>query len=185
MGETSEGRHLYHYAKEYAQRSGDCEYLGAIQLFIAEEQRHARNLARFLKLNQIPTLETTFLDRIFRRLRHMFGGLEISIAVLITGEIIAKVYYAVLKEASNSIVLRTLCDRILGDEEQHVEFQAQQLGKLRAHRGRLLGWLTMTMQRCLYWGTCILVWEFHKQAIRKGGLNFARFWQECWDEFDR
>src|SRR5688500_17864351 len=83
-GENSEGKHLVRYAQEYAERTGDREYVLAVRLFIAEEQRHARDLARFLTLNEIPLVQITFTDRVFRKLRHLFGGLEISIAVLIT-----------------------------------------------------------------------------------------------------
>jgi rubrerythrin len=183
-GESSEGRHLYRYAEKYAYKSGDHEYLAAIKLFIAEEQRHARDLARFLRQNSIPTIKTTFADRVFRKLRHLFASLEVSIAVLITAEIIAKVYYAALKEATNSTVLRTLCDQILHDEVKHVEFQAEQLGKLRCRRNRVFQWITMAMQRFLYWGTCIVVWHFHKKAFCKSGFNFRRFWRSCWDEFN-
>lgn len=127
------------------------------KLDAGEEQRHARDLARFLRQNSIPTIKTTFADRVFRNLRHLFASLQISIAVLITAEIIAKVYYAALKEATNSTVLRTLCDQILQDEVKHVEFQAEQLGKLRCYRNRFFQWITMAMQRFLYWGTCFVV----------------------------
>lgn len=183
-GESSEGRHLYRYAEKYAESTGDHDYLAAIKLFIAEEQRHARDLARFLEQNSIPTIKTTFPDRVFRKLRHMFGGLEISIAVLITAEIIAKVYYAALQQATKSAVLHTLCDQILRDELKHVEFQAEQLGKLRCRRKGPFQWITMGTQRFLYWGTCIVVWHFHKRAFRKGGFSFRRFWHSCWAEFN-
>lgn len=183
-GESSEGRHLYRYAEKYVESSGDRDYLVAIKLFIAEEQRHARDLARFLQINDVPTLKTTFPDRVFRKLRHLCGGLEISIAVLITAEIIAKVYYAALQQATESAVLRSLCEQILRDELKHVEFQAEQLGKLRYRRHLLLHWTTMGLQRFLYLGTCIVVWHFHKTAFRKGEYGFRRFWKECWVEFN-
>lgn len=183
-GESSEGRHLFRYAEAYAKTTGDHDYLAAIRLFIAEEQRHARDLARFLQLNDIPTITTTFPDRVFRKLRHVVGGLEISIAVLITAEIIAQVYYSALRQATDSAVLRTLCDQILRDERKHVEFQAEQLGKLRCRRRALFRWITMGMQRFLYWGTCLVVWHFHKRAFRKGQFSFRRFRSSCWTEFN-
>src|SRR5882672_11210484 len=52
-GESSEGKHLIQYARDYAEHTGDQEYVLAIRLFIAEEQRHARDLGRFLTLNDI------------------------------------------------------------------------------------------------------------------------------------
>src|ERR1700675_2044236 len=41
-GESSGGKHLIRYAQEYAERTGDQDYVLTIRLFIAEEQRHAR-----------------------------------------------------------------------------------------------------------------------------------------------
>ncbi len=45
-GESSEGRQLMRRARDYGERTGDADYVEAIRLFIAEEQRHARDLAR-------------------------------------------------------------------------------------------------------------------------------------------
>jgi len=183
-GESSEGKHLFHYAQEYAERTGDAEYIPAIRLFIAEEQRHARDLGRFLTLNNIPLVQSTFTDLVFRRLRHMFGGLEISIGVLITAEIIAKVYYAVLRETTHSAILRRLCDQILSDEFKHVQFQAEQLSKLRTGRSKLGMALTMGLQRFLYFGTTLVVWLFHRQVIQRAGLSLYGWWRSCWREFE-
>ena len=184
-GESSEGKHLLRHARDHAGRTGDGDYVAAIKLFIAEEQRHARDLGRFLTLNGIPLVRTTFTDRVFRRMRNLFGGLEMSVAVLITAEIIAKGCYAVLREATRSGILRRPCDQILGDEVKHVEFQAEQLAKLRAHRRRPGAALTMAAQRFPYFGTVLVVYACHRKAIRRGGLNARSWWGLCWDEFGR
>jgi hypothetical protein len=182
-GESSEGKHLLRYAQEYAKRTGDQDYLAAIRLFIAEEQRHARDLGRFLTLNAIPLVHTTFSDRVFRQLRNLVGGLEVSIGVLITAEMIAKVYYAVVRDATQSIVLRRLCEQILHDELRHVQFQADQLGMLRAERSWVGMAATMSLQRFLYLGTVLVVWFAHRRAIRRGGLSCFGWWKSCWAEF--
>jgi hypothetical protein len=182
-GESSEGKHLFRAAQDYAAKAGDPEYVAAIRLFIAEEQRHARDLARFLHLNDIPLVKTTLTDRVFRSMRRIFGGLEISVAVLITAEIIAKVYYAVLREATQSRILRRLCDQILSDELKHVEFQSEQLHRLRHGRGRLASLLTRSLQSFLYLGTVLVVWWFHRKVIRRGGLSIGGWWKVCWREF--
>ncbi len=182
-GESSEGRHLFQYAKTYAEQTGDHEYVEAIRLFIAEEQRHARDLAHFLQINEIPLVKTTFTDGVFRRLRQLLGNLEISIGVLITAEIIAIVYYTALRDATKSQALHTLCKQILQDEARHVEFQAEQLGKLRAKRNWLLSVTTNGLQRFLFWGTCLVVWTFHRRVFERSGHSFAGFWKYCWKEF--
>src|SRR5437762_1310696 len=99
-GESGEGRRLIRYARSYAEASGDSDYLAAIRLFILEEQRHARDLARFLQINNLPLARASFADGVFRRLRHVVGTLEISIAVLITAELMAQVYYDALRAAT-------------------------------------------------------------------------------------
>jgi hypothetical protein len=183
-GESSEGRHFLRYAEQYAAKTGDREYVSALRLFIAEEQRHAGDLARFLGINGIPLAASTLPDRVFRGLRHLLGTLEISIAVLITAEIIAKVYYAALRDASDSVILDRLCEQILRDEAHHVEFQAEQLARLRAGRGHLLYGLTMTAQRVLFLGTCLVVWAFHRSVFEAAGQNLRRFWRSAWFHFE-
>ncbi|HRJ76077.1 MAG TPA: hypothetical protein PLX90_08775, partial [Anaerolineales bacterium] len=86
-GESSEGRHLIQYARDFAEKTGDLEYVNTIRVFIAEEQRHARDLGRFLQTNGIPLVKKTFTDDVFRSLRQLLGNLEVSVSVLITAEI--------------------------------------------------------------------------------------------------
>ena len=119
-GESSEGRHFLRYAEQYAAKTGDREYVPALRLFIAEEQRHARDLARFLAINGIPLVQSTLPDRVFRTLRHLLGTLEISVAVLITAEIIAQAYYTALRGATGATILERLCEQIIRDEARHV-----------------------------------------------------------------
>jgi hypothetical protein len=184
-GESSEGRHFLRYAEQYAAKTGDRDYVSALRLFIAEEQRHARDLGRFLAINGIPLVESTLPDRVFRILRHLLGSLEMSIAVLITAEIIAEVYYAALRGATDSVILQRLCEQILRDEASHVEFQAEQLAKLRAQRGQLLYRLTVTAQRILFLGTCLVVWVSHRSVFQARGQNFGHFWHGAWFHFER
>jgi hypothetical protein len=183
-GESSEGRHLLGLAQEYSAATGDAEYARAAALFIAEEQRHARDLGRVLLTNGVPLLTTTFTDRVFRGLRHMHRKLEVSVGVLVTAEIIAKVYYRALRDATGSAVLRRLCDQILQDEMRHVEFQTDQLSRLRSGRGPSLMMVTMALQRFLFWGTVLVVWAFHRPVIAAGGMGFRDWWRLCWLEFN-
>ena len=184
-GESSEGRHFLRYAEQYAAKTGDRDYVSALRLFIAEEQRHARDLGRFLALNGIPLIQSTLPDRVFRILRHLLGTLEVSVAVLITAEIIAEVYYAALGAATDSVILKRLCEQILRDEASHVEFQAEQLANLRARRGQLLYRLTVNAQQLLFLGTCLVVWVVHRRAFEAGGQSFRRFWRSAWFHFER
>jgi hypothetical protein len=185
LGESSEGRHLMRYAREWAERSGDAGYLYAIRALIAEETRHANTLGRFMDLNGIDRIERRWTDSVFRRLRNVVGTLEISIGVLVTAEIIAKVYYAALREATQSEVLRTICDQILRDEYKHVEFQTEQLAIMRSNRSAAPLWMTLALHRILFIGTVMVVGWSHRRALARGGYSIRRFWAGCMHEFRR
>jgi hypothetical protein len=174
LGESSEGKHFQGLAREYARRTGDDEYVFALRLFIAEENRHARDLGRVLDLAGLLRISHTWPDAVFRWLRHR-AGLELSIAVLVTAEIIAKVYYAALREATGSAVIRRLCDQILYDEVRHVRFQCERLAILRSRRTRPGVWLRGSLQRWFFAGTCGVVWWKHRHALRAGGLGLRDF----------
>jgi hypothetical protein len=181
LGESSEGKHLIACAKRHAAETGDAAYVEALGLFIAEEHRHARDLGRVLDLSGIARVSHAWPDTVFRFLRRL-AGLELSIVVLVTAEIIAKVYYAALREATGSPVLRRLCDQILSDEVRHVHFQTERLAVMRRGRSGSAVALCQLMHRILMAGTCLVVWHKHGRAMRAGGYGFRRFWRETWLE---
>ncbi len=182
LGESSEGYHFNRCAREYARRTGDKAYADAVQLFIREEQRHSRYLGRFMDLNNIPRLKFSFGDIVFRSLRKL-AGLETSVAVLITAEIIAKVYYRCLKKVTHSAILQHICRQIMKDEALHVIFQGQRLALLRRNRGRFALAITNLAQRSLFAGACLMVWKNHRSVMQATGMSFPAFWSECWSEF--
>ena len=181
LGESSEGKHLVGRAEEFAREQGLAAYAEAVKLFVAEEIRHARDLGRVLDLAAVPRLRKAWADSVFRRLRHL-ANLEMSIRVLITAEIIAKVYYVALHEATGSTVLRTLCKQIMRDEREHVRFQCDYLAILQ--RGRRAGSRRAVEwgQRFLYAGACWVVWKNHRKALRRGGLNLRSYRGRCREE---
>jgi hypothetical protein len=181
LGESSEGRHLLRRAAGYAERADDPEYLEAMQLFVREEQRHARTLGRFLRLAGIEPLQRSRLDTAFRLLRRL-AGLVLSIVVLLTAETIGKVYYRTLRRATGSALLRRICDQLLRDEVRHMRFHAERLAIVRRGRARWRVWLAHAGHRLLFGGACLLVWCKHRRALRAGGLGFGSFWRECWRE---
>jgi hypothetical protein len=174
LGESSDGSEFLARGQEYARISGDAQYLPALRRFIAEEQRHGRDLGRVMDLAGIPRIQSAWADTIFRWLRHT-SGLERSIMVLVTAEVIAQVYYDALRDATRSIVLRQLCNQILRDEEQHVRFQCERLAILRRDRVRWIVILKQTIHRLFMTATCLVFWLKHGSAVRAGGYGFFGF----------
>jgi hypothetical protein len=183
LGESSEGRHLKAAARAYAARTGDLAYVRAIHAFIREEQRHARELGQFLAAEGIALRTRSWSDVVFRWLRRG-ASLEPSIAVLLTAEIIAQVYYDALRDATESPVLRALCDRILLEEAAHVRFQAERLAMLRAGRSQRYVQCALAGQRILFAAAVLVVWQGHRATLVRGGFSFLRFWARCWQCFD-
>src|SRR5205807_482027 len=110
------------------------------------------------------------LDGAFRCLRRL-AGLGLMLTVLLTAEVIGKVYYLAIRRATGSALLRRLCDQLLRDEVQHLRFHAEQLAGMR-RRWRL--WrvrLTHVWHRVLLEGTCLVVWCKHRHALRAGELT--------------
>jgi hypothetical protein len=179
LGESSEGHRLVDRAAAYAAATGDAEYLDAIRLFIAEEQRHAGDLGRYLHAAGIPLLRRTRLDSVFRWLRRR-AGLELCVSVLLTAEVIGKVYYTAVLRATRCQLLRRLCEQLLCDEVQHLRFQAERLALLRQGRSRWRVRWAHACHRVLLAGTCLAVWCKHRRAFRAGGFSFRAFWRTTW-----
>jgi hypothetical protein len=182
LGESSEGKHLYHAAQQYARRVGDPDYVFAIAAFIREEQRHARDLKHFLASQQAPAITASWVDVIFRGLR-CGTNLELALSVLVTAEILAKVYYAALYTATQSPVLYALCKQILHDEAAHVQFHIERLAHIRADRPWPFQHCTLLLHQLLFCGACTVVWSKHSQVFQHIRMNFSMYWQQCWQEF--
>ena len=182
LGEQSEGRHLKRVAAAWARRSGDAAYLRAVELFIREEQRHAGWLGTFMDLAGIGRIGHNWVDSVFRGLRR-FAGLETSICVLLTAEVIAKVYYRALLRATANLALGAICRRILEDEAHHVAFQSERIYILRRRRSRGQVLAAHTAQRVLLAGTVVVVWLHHKSVLARGGYSLRAFWRACRYEF--
>ncbi|MCI0714316.1 MAG: ferritin-like domain-containing protein [Chloroflexi bacterium] len=184
LGEQSDGKRFIFLAERYIARTGDTDYLEALHLFIAEEQRHSRDLARFMHQQHIPCIESHPVDSVFRWLRRLFN-LELEIVVLLSAEVIACTFYKALYDATESKTLRDLCRQILRDEVQHLKFQSGTLRKIRGRRSRLGRWLTQCGERLFFAVVLIVVWHGHRAVYRAGGFSFRKFWLANWNRHSR
>lgn len=181
-GESSEAKHIFKTAKQFLLGHTDQSYMEALILFINEEHRHAFELKRFMSLHDIPCLKQHWSDTVFRQIRR-FGGLEQSISVLLTAEIIAAIYYKALKLSTCSAVLQQICDQVLSDEEMHIRFQSEAISQFYADRSVLLNKQVTFVKRILLEGTMIVVWSGHNKVLMAAGYDFYKFRKECVLEF--
>ena len=178
-GESSDGNRLRAAAAAWAERHADADFPRVVNLFIAEEQRHAAELARFLKLNGHPVRTGTAGDSAFRWLRHMTGRFEISMSVLMVAEIIGFGYYAALRAATRSALLRSICDTFLLDEGAHLLFHMEQHTRMRHGGVRPIMWISRALCWLLMAGACGVVWGRHRSVLQRGGLTLGDFVRSC------
>jgi hypothetical protein len=177
-GEQSEGKHFFAFAKTFP----DPTYPETVRLFILEEQTHAAVLGKFMDKEGIPRIRRHWVDGIFRWLRNLID-LEHTVTVLITAEIIAKVYYKALADATSCELLKQICNQILRDEEQHVFFQSHTLNLFFTQKGRFRRTLNRSLHLLLMIGTILIVWTQHKRLLKAGGFSFSRFCLNCMIHF--
>jgi hypothetical protein len=184
LGEGSSGRRLLQRGREFAHAAGDPDFLEALALFVKEEQRHSGYLLRFMQREGIPASSSHWVDTVFRRLR-VLAGLELSLRVLVSAEIIAIPYYRALGAATQSRLLRAICGRILQDEAAHLRFQASMLSRLVSNRPLLADRIVSAIHRLFLLITCLVVWREHGRVFRAAGYARAGFLAEALWEFDR
>ncbi len=183
LGENSEGRHLYQFARNYSLNGGDLAYVDCVKYFIREEQRHSLVLLRFMELAGINPIKKNNLDCIFRYLRR-FAGLELSVSVLLSAELIAMIYYDALSRATNSELLKTLCWQILKDEENHILFQVNTLSKLRKKKSSFLLLMGNLLYKLFFTATSIAVYVRYK-GVFQGSYNLKQYWLSCQREYKK
>jgi len=179
VGESGEGRHL----RKQAATTLDSTYQAAIDLFIKEEQEHARLMACILHKLNAPLLKRHWSDGCFILLRRLFG-LHHELLVLLIPEMIAKRYFRGLQDAFTDPILCAVFSQILQDEEGHLAFHVDSLqGALAAlslpARATLRG-----LWRLAFRAACLVVIIDHRAILLGAGVSLATFWWDCGLIFD-
>lgn len=182
LGEGASGARMLKRAQIYSREVGDLGFIAALKLFLREEQRHSKILAQFLEREQTPCLRKHWVHTGFRFIRGL-AGLELCLKVLVTAEVLARPYYAALRDATGSPLLRCICQRIFEEEGAHLRFQAFALSRFRKQHRRWLRDALKLAHALLLALTAALVWVEHQPVFKAAGRTFRQFWGEAWEEF--
>jgi len=175
LGEGSDGLELRRRAAQFSSRNGIPDLPEAMTKFIREEQRHSAVLRFFLDQELIPGLREHWVDGLFRRVRRL-AGYELMLTMFVCAEFVAVPYYTAIRDATSSVTLKRIARRILLDEAQHLEFQADNLALCAAARGDLMRFLTILAQLAALSATCLLVYPLHRRVFGAAGMSAFRFW---------
>ncbi len=174
LGENGDGRFLFAQAK--TQISDNAAYQEALKLFIAEEQEHARFLERLVNRFGGTTIRHHWTHAAFRVARRALG-FKFEIQVLVIAELVGTAYYRLLHQKTRDRVLEEVCELILKDEAQHIEFHADWLGDFQS---RLLpmeraGW-SLQFQ-ILFAAAAQVAWIDHRYCLGASGANRREFFR--------
>jgi hypothetical protein len=175
-GERSEAKRLFAKLEHYASTSGNWDYFFAMKAFIREENRHASDLAVWMEHHHIPLLgeKKHWQDELFRWLRNL-AGVELSISILLTAEIIATAYYRALGRSTSSLYLTTVCKKILQDEDEHLYFQSFGLSLFYAKRGNLLNQFIQLLRLSTVAIAGTIIYVSHYRVFYAGKINFLQY----------
>jgi len=175
LGESGDGATLLTEARRTW--TDDPDYVGALSLFVAEEQEHARLLEQQV-LRFGGTLVTKhWTHGWFRRVRQALG-VRFEIQTLLVAEIIGTAYYRLLRSTGDTI-LRQMCELMLRDEAPHLRFHADRI-VIEQLGWSPLGRALWTAQfRCLLRAALLAAWVDHRAALRAVGVPRRLFFAEA------
>jgi hypothetical protein len=178
LGEQSDGAGLLRAAHRFAATHGD-ELLPRItELFIREQQRHARLLREFMEEHGIRARCRHWTDASFRRLRGL-AGFELYLHVLIAAELIGNVYYRALESVTGCQRLKVICRTLIADELAHVGYESELILELRAQRPAALRTLIRLVHRAFFCVASCAVWVSHRAVLMRAGHTAAGFLRTC------
>ena len=170
LGESGDGERI----RRLATATGDDAYARAIDLFVKEENQHARWLGVLRERFGGERLESHWSDSVFVLLRHL-GGLRREICVLLTAELIALSYYRVLPLAYEDPLLQAACQRILLDERGHVAFHRATLSNEFARMPAPARTVAVLAWRAFVATTAkVVAWD-HREVLALAGVSRSEF----------
>ena len=177
-GEQSAGTNLLRAAYLFANAHDAAEVARIAELLIREEQRHADLLKAFMAGHGIPTVGEHWTDRVFRRIRKL-AELELTLAVLLSAELIGNVYYRALETATGCQRLRLLCRMLVADELAHVGFESDVLLAMRARKSAPIRVALDLAHRTFFLGAALVVWATHRPVLARAGYGMFGFLKAC------
>jgi hypothetical protein len=160
IGETGEGKHL----KKFATKMNDPVYEQCIDMFIKEEQHHARILAQMIASMDGTLLTWHWSDLVFIGLRRLLH-LKTEIFVLLIAEVIGKCFYRTCSAQLEDHLLSDAFSLIVLDELGHLEFHC---GFLRSQFENSPLFVRKSVLLCwsiLFYSACFAFVADHKKAL--------------------
>ncbi|GAB0108032.1 hypothetical protein JMUB6875_70350 [Nocardia sp. JMUB6875] len=162
VGESGDGANL----RAKAARAGDPTYAAAVDLFVAEEQNHARLLRHLLQSAGHETIPAHWTDTAFVHLRRALG-LRLELMVLSVAEVIAVPYYGALRDGTADELTTRTAALIVADEQRHIPFHTQRLHQAFVPTPAVLRPLIRAVWWAILGAAILVVLLDHAPALRE------------------
>lgn len=180
LGETGEGHHLRAYAREMK----DADFEKCIDLFVKEEQSHARILAEMINALDGTVITAHWTALAFTVLRRLFG-LKTEIFVLLIGEIVGKVFYMECARHVDDVRMSDAFSILVLDEMAHLEFLCEFLHSKLVQLPDVLRYAIFWGWSSIFYAACCVFILDHKRTLVALGIPRKKFMQECSISFRR
>ncbi len=180
LGETGDGSTLQKWAQRECQHDPNLlGYPAAVRLFIQEENFHADMLSRMVMHVGGQLRTKHWAAWAFNRIRKLIPRLEYEIQILLSAELIARAYYALLARHVPEPAIQRCCTRLVRDEIKHIAFHAEFFHERFATWSplavRVWKWQFQTLFRVAE----MIVWSNHRSAFVGLGVDKAVFQKRC------
>ncbi|CAN5330260.1 hypothetical protein BH23VER1_BH23VER1_06170 [soil metagenome] len=175
LGESGGGTRL----RRFVSRCVGCgeappDYAAAVEFFIAEEIHHAEILAAMVGHLGGTLMTKNWTNTVFRWVRSVFN-LEFNIQVLLTAELIAEAYYALLRRHVPDPAIKAACAKIVGDEVAHTAFHAAFFRDRLARRLPVEAGAWALQLQLILAATRLAVWHDHRRCFAALGISRSEF----------
>lgn len=180
IGETGDGKHLRKYAKQL----NDPTYERCIDLFIKEEQSHARILAEMIAALDGTLLSWHWTDIAFVCLRRMLG-LKTELFILLIAEIVGKCFYLQCARTIPNQRMSNAFSLIVLDEIAHLEFHCEFLRTQLERLPQGMQYLVYCIWSAMFHAACFVFILDHRKALSVLSTTPSVFLRDCSLTFHR
>jgi len=184
LGESAGGR-IHTEIATHPDRALDPPLRRAVQLYIEEEWRHARELALVIQALGGSLQTAHWTNGAFTACRRLLG-LRTKMMTLAVAEVIGIVYYRALAAGIGSPALAVSLRRIANEESRHLDFQAAFFERAIAARPRWARvpyrWALRGLMLAILGAALIVLWLDHGRALRSAGATVHGLTSASWRE---
>ncbi|MEL7449041.1 MAG: hypothetical protein AAFN78_07510 [Pseudomonadota bacterium] len=172
LGESGGGT-VVAQARESRLPGVDAHYGAAMELFVAEEHRHATILANCVHLLGGSLIRSNWTDRLFVAGRRLMG-LRLKVLVLLAAEVVGICYYHLLATRLPDSDIKRWLTELVADEQSHLLFHCTFLRSQT--KARWQRWVFVGAWRGTMLAAAVVVMMDHRHALRDMKLDLKCVW---------